>query len=302
MGFIICREILKSDLVLDVGSGNYPHPRANVICDKCIDNDTERGGEYLPKIETQIRFLKNRIFIVAEAESLPFKDKIFDYTICSHVIEHSEYPDLVLKELVRVSSRGYIETPSIISEILFGWDYHKWYIILERNTLMFKRKKVSNDLGGLLSIFLRNPYFKLFYMQNKDLFNIRYHWNKSINYKIIEQNDNLDLDSYKRSHLNSFLKESLKNSPANKPFNFMKNLLEIIFNCLKDNIKYNIFNLVHFREIKNKKPNLETILACPVCKKDIALNQGVICINCKLKYPVKNEIIYMRRSDGEGYE
>jgi uncharacterized protein YbaR (Trm112 family) len=44
------------------------------------------------------------------------------------------------------------------------------------------------------------------------------------------------------------------------------------------------------------------ILACPKCKGDIHLNEasdGLICDNCKLKYPVKDDIPVMLVDEAE---
>jgi uncharacterized protein YbaR (Trm112 family) len=47
------------------------------------------------------------------------------------------------------------------------------------------------------------------------------------------------------------------------------------------------------------------ILACPKCKGDIHLNEssdGLICNNCKLKYPVKDDIPVMLVDEAEKVE
>ena len=38
-------NIGPNDLVLDVGSGHNPNPRSDVLCDRYIDDDTERGSK-----------------------------------------------------------------------------------------------------------------------------------------------------------------------------------------------------------------------------------------------------------------
>jgi len=43
--------------------------------------------------------------------SLPFQDKAFDLAICSHVIEHVEYPRKLLLEIKRISKNQIIEVP-----------------------------------------------------------------------------------------------------------------------------------------------------------------------------------------------
>jgi ubiquinone/menaquinone biosynthesis C-methylase UbiE len=42
---------------------------------------------------------------------LPFNDKEFDLAICSHVIEHVEFPRMLLREIKRISKHQIIEVP-----------------------------------------------------------------------------------------------------------------------------------------------------------------------------------------------
>lgn len=42
---------------------------------------------------------------------LPFEDKEFDLAICSHVIEHVEYPRMLLREIKRISKHQILEVP-----------------------------------------------------------------------------------------------------------------------------------------------------------------------------------------------
>src|SRR5687767_801033 len=94
-------KIGPDDLVLDVGSGHSPNPRSDILCDRYIEDDTERGGA--------IRI--DRPLIVADGHNLPFKDKAFDYVIASHIIEHMDDPERFCSELTRVSRRGFIASP-----------------------------------------------------------------------------------------------------------------------------------------------------------------------------------------------
>lgn len=43
--------------------------------------------------------------------SLPFQDKEFDVAICSHVIEHVEFPRKLLREIKRISKHQILEVP-----------------------------------------------------------------------------------------------------------------------------------------------------------------------------------------------
>ena len=47
----------------------------------------------------------------ADAADMPFADQVFDYVICSHLLEHVTDPGAVIDEMVRVARAGYIEVP-----------------------------------------------------------------------------------------------------------------------------------------------------------------------------------------------
>src|ERR1700733_5671490 len=80
-------------LVLEVGSGGNPYPRANVLLDAY---EVTRERHWAPLVH-------DRPTVLAFVEKLPFKDKAFDFVIASHVLEHSAQPELFLQELMRVA-------------------------------------------------------------------------------------------------------------------------------------------------------------------------------------------------------
>ena len=88
--------------VLDIGCGYKPHDSASVICD----------------VQDFSKLYKDKKFIRLSEKSLPFKDQEFDFVIASHVLEHVEDPQFFIKELERVSAKGYIELPTILEDNL----------------------------------------------------------------------------------------------------------------------------------------------------------------------------------------
>ena len=88
--------------VLDIGCGYGAHKKASVVCD----------------VQDLSKFYDDKIFIKLESEILPFKDKEFDFVIASHVLEHVKDVDLFIKELERISSKGYIEVPTKLEDNL----------------------------------------------------------------------------------------------------------------------------------------------------------------------------------------
>ena len=114
-------------LVLEIGSGDNPNPRSNVLVDRFLGTDNrERGGD----------LVVDRPFVVADAHHLPFRDGAFAYTICSHILEHMDDPQQFARELERTSAGGYIQSPSEIAERLFHWSFHRWYVNLVGETLV----------------------------------------------------------------------------------------------------------------------------------------------------------------------
>jgi SAM-dependent methyltransferase len=125
-------QIGPDDLVLDVGSGGGPNPRANVLCDKFVSDGAERHGNVL---------ISDRPLVVGDVERLPFADKAFDYVICAHLLEHVGDPAAAIAELQRVARRGYIETPSAEWEKLAGFSFHRWLVSHVDGRLVFQHKR-----------------------------------------------------------------------------------------------------------------------------------------------------------------
>ena len=98
-------NILEKNLnwkILDIGCGYSAHKKASVIADVHDFSD----------------FYKEKKFIRIEGKNLPFKDKEFDFVIASHVIEHVKDFEFFIKELERISSKGYVELPSRLGDNL----------------------------------------------------------------------------------------------------------------------------------------------------------------------------------------
>lgn len=120
----------ENGIILDIGSGGYPFPKATILADKFLETTQHRS-------ENLIR--DNRDFLILDIEFLPFKNKSVDYLYCSHILEHVNYPEAACKELIRVAKAGYIETPNFMKDALFAWakGMHKWHTIKKGNRLFF---------------------------------------------------------------------------------------------------------------------------------------------------------------------
>jgi ubiquinone/menaquinone biosynthesis C-methylase UbiE len=176
-------KIPANALVLDVGSGHNPHPRANVLADKFIDSNFHRASD--------IKVLKGQKFVEADGQSLPFADKEFDYVICCHVAEHVEDPASFLNELSRVGKSGYLEVPSLVGEFLIPKRSHIWTVLEINNKLVFVKKErlgfnANLDFGDVFLKFLPTSSvgFKILQRTHFQLLTVNYEWKDSIDYSI----------------------------------------------------------------------------------------------------------------------
>ncbi|HEY7626642.1 MAG TPA: class I SAM-dependent methyltransferase [Ilumatobacteraceae bacterium] len=124
-------------LVLDVGSGDKPHWRADVLLDRFVDDNhsAQRSGRARARVD--------RPLFDADAESMPFADRVFDYAICSHVLEHVHHPDRVISELTRVAKAGYIEVPEAASAKIVDFPTHLWWVTRQDDVLVFTAKQTA---------------------------------------------------------------------------------------------------------------------------------------------------------------
>ena len=124
-------DIRSGARVLDVGSGAFPNPRADVCCDLLPDDDEHRNG---------VAAVIDRPFVIGDVTALPFRDGAFDFVIASHIAEHVEDPAAFCAEMSRVATAGYIETPSPLGDRLLHEDYHLWRVGHRDGALAFVAK------------------------------------------------------------------------------------------------------------------------------------------------------------------
>jgi len=137
----------SSFYILDIGSGDKPHPGATHLCDLHVNSDTERGGA----LRTE-----GKPFVKCTTEYLPFKDNSFIFDYACHVLEHTSNPKLALSELTRVSEKGYLETPTKLSEAIYGWTCHKFIISFKKGKFFCEPKGGNNVNSKMHDLNARN--------------------------------------------------------------------------------------------------------------------------------------------------
>ena len=134
--------------ILDIGCGYRANKYASVIADVLDLSD----------------FYKEKKFIRIKDKKLPFKDKEFDFVIASHVIEHVEDFEFFLKELERISTKGYIELPTRLGDNLVfenKTDHIWWFIYDDINNLIIASKR--NQLLDHSLTYLQPNYLKKYF-------------------------------------------------------------------------------------------------------------------------------------------
>jgi uncharacterized protein YbaR (Trm112 family) len=119
-------------IVVDVGGGQCPHPRADVVVEKYLVDDFERPGGSSFSFATPL--------VVGDGHSLPLAAGSAAYVIASHVLEHATEPDVFAAELARVAPAGFVQVPSRESELTYGWAFHPWLIDLVDGVLVFEAR------------------------------------------------------------------------------------------------------------------------------------------------------------------
>ena len=152
--------------ILDIGCGYRAHPNASVIAD----------------VQDLSKYYKDRSFIKINEKILPFKDKEFDFIIASHVIEHVEDLEFFIKELERISSKGYIELPSRLGDNLVfenKTDHIWWFVYDDINNKLLASKR-----NQIIEPFINVSTGKLFEKVFRESLVIELVWDKKIDYQI----------------------------------------------------------------------------------------------------------------------
>jgi hypothetical protein len=136
----LIKSIKTTDKVLEIGPGGNPHPRSNVLLEKIFDEP----GEAREQRGNSPELLTTKKIVFYEGDTFPFVDNEFDYTICSHVLEHVENVEQFIFEIFRVSSKGYLEYPTIYYEYLYNFNVHVNFIKYKNNTLYYLKKNETD--------------------------------------------------------------------------------------------------------------------------------------------------------------
>tara|TARA_B100000029_G_scaffold273356_1_gene268126 strand:+ start:1740 stop:2381 length:642 start_codon:yes stop_codon:yes gene_type:complete len=155
--------------ILDIGCGYRANENANVLAD----------------IQDLSHIYKDKKFVKITTDKLPFADKEFDFVIASHVIEHVDDFESFIKELERISSRGYIELPSRLADnfVFENQEDHIWWFNYDDEN----KKIIASKRNQLVEPFMTVSTAKVFEDIFRESFILELEWKEKIDYKIDNQ-------------------------------------------------------------------------------------------------------------------
>lgn len=136
------KSVDPDDYVLEIGPGGTPHLRADIFLEQRFDDPTVSAGQrgFAPPLKTE----KEIVFY--DGGKFPFRDKQFDYVICSHVMEHVENVDAFVDEINRVAKKGYLEYPTIYYDYLYNFPEHI-ALLFQKNNVLYWMPKAEAGLN-----------------------------------------------------------------------------------------------------------------------------------------------------------
>ena len=140
---------------IDIGSGGGRRPAAG------YDMYTDVN---MPKVPPEP-------FVQCPMEKMPFGDHEFDWARCHHVIEHVQDPDLACSELIRIAKAGLLSFPPPQAELMFGRRDHNWFVFVDRNRLLFVRK--------------RHPSYGVPRSETRCQLNVDFEWNGTFEWQVV---------------------------------------------------------------------------------------------------------------------
>ena len=174
--------------ILDIGCGYSANNKASVIA------DTQDLSE----------FYKSKNFVKISGKKLPFKDKEFDFVIASHVIEHVEDFEFFVKELERISTKGYIELPTRLADNLVfeNKNDHIWWFTYNDVTNQIIASKRNQLIDPFITVSMNELFEKMF----RESFVIEIAWEEKVDYKIDNQ---IRHDDFKKISLFKLIRKYL---------------------------------------------------------------------------------------------
>lgn len=270
--------INRSELVLEVGSGDHPLIRSDILCDRYPFSSFERFRN--------APLVTDRPVVAGDAIHLPFRDQSIDFIYCNDLAEHLDQPELFFEECMRVGRRGAIITPSLFAERVFGWPYHS-VVFENRDGVLLIHRKTSYNWGlcgrTFHQLWLDDRDFRRVVSRNSDIFRMIYRWNGRIRYEYASPQAPPELwwqrvDSDDRT---------ITNRPS-------------WVNQLKRQARSILSGVLRRLALMRPRIDLKDLVGCPLCHRPLAngSNRDLECASCTLSFPCVDGIPQLLRESG----
>jgi SAM-dependent methyltransferase len=250
-------------LVLEIGAGGNPYFRSNVLVD-AYESTGER--HWVP-------LTMDRPTVLAFAETLPFKDKEFDFVIASHVLEHSLDPVRFLGEMQRVSKAGYIEVPDAFMERINPYPDHRLEITVRNGKLVIRKKKawqVDPELVELYEDRVKQIVTGHVIPSHPFDFHVRYYWADKIDYVIVNPEVEIFMGEAEQPNTRLIQTASMRSKVQAQLLKTIRNLFS--------------------QHARNSQIDLIKLLQCTNCQHgELAKrDETLVCQGCGKKYLIRN--------------
>lgn len=224
-------KIKPSDKILDVGGSMNQHGEIRI--DTLVDAiRPEESKYYKSKL-----LAKNFVRLDLNSDKFPFKDKEFDFCLCTHTLEDLQYPFPAIAEMSRVAKRGYIATPSFGQDIsLTHVNFTDWRTGVRRVPGLAHHKWLFYEKNGEMVVVPKN--YPLLYSSEFQFVKwmgdteFQFPWNGKIKFREVKDFDFGELIEEYRSFVKRS-KSKLMGFPLSaiyldNPYYYIKELVKLI--------------------------------------------------------------------------
>lgn len=258
--------VARDALVLEVGSGGKPYPRADVLLD-AYESTRERNWAPL---------IADRPTVLGFVERLPFRDKVFDFVIASHVLEHSPDPEQFIAELQRVAKAGYIEVPDAFFERINPLLDHRLEITQREGRLVIRKKPgpvVDRDVVELYEDRAKAYMTRELFVGHPFAFHVRYYWQGNIDYIVV----NPEVDTTWVAEVTDAPKFDTR----------------LLGSSLRERVQGFVLKLMQrLARGRRREIDLKGLLRCPACANEQLVSEPdrIVCGSCNRSYPMNKGV------------
>ena len=285
-------KIREHSLVLEIGSGNSPWIRSDILVDQYLeDSYGHRGGANI--------FIDNRPLLIASGHNLPLRDKSVDFVYSSQVLDHVEDPAAMLREMARVGKAGYLECSNPLMERFQSPPVHLWYVTAYDNKLYLAAKTPETNISTELDRFIFHLLSDHFLIKHYwSYFQTNLHWREKIDFELCDVKTVFSLVK-----LNPNYQEFILRQRTFFLFHAFMESLSFYFwgkirghswgNILRRIWKFNFAKAHTAKKVRASPKVMRQILVCPKCTGPLSFTSNLLtCNRCGKEFSRQGNIFH----------